>query len=282
MNEIVMGENEERAFQQALEYATDWCKNHQWEIGAAEMALGTAAIAWGVQHGAITMGKDIIDAAFLNGNATAKLGAVFGGCLGATAGIVLGSVGLVFGGGAVGIPCALLAGAGSAVLAACGYTAGDLAHHFLHPPVDIGAFLGSASVLAVGVALMIDGARRIMKDPRVLAAASWVKDGIIHLVELSGIKNVIQLILSKPETPADAIGRIGTASAAAAGAGVVGASVAAGTVTVLGSHALGAAALSLGLVSAPIWPVVACGAAGLGVGYAVWAVGRDLWIKARR
>ena len=33
---------------------------------------------------------------------------------------------------------------------------------------------------------------------------------------------------------------------------------------------LGAAALSLGLVSAPVWPVVACGAAGLTLGLAAW------------
>lgn len=54
----------------------------------------------------------------------------------------------------------------------------------------------------------------------------------------------------------------------------LGGSVAAGSVTVLGSHALGGVALSLGLVSAPLWPVIAGGAAGLAVGYGAWKLCR--------
>ena len=192
---------------------------------------------------------------------------------------MLGSIGVAALGGGVAVPAALLAGAGSLMLGACGYTAADLVHRFLNPSVDIGAFLASASVLAVGVALMIDGARRIIKDSRVLAAASRVKDGIIYLVELSGINQVMRDILSKPETSGDAMGRIATAGAVAAGTGAMGATVAAGTVTVLGSHTVGAVALSLGLVSAPIWPVIVCGAAGMGVGYAAWSVGRRIWVR---
>jgi hypothetical protein len=50
------------------------------------------------------------------------------------------------------------------------------------------------------------------------------------------------------------------------GAGAfIGPAVAASTVTVMGSSALGGAALTLGLVSAPVWPVVAVGAAGAAV-----------------
>jgi hypothetical protein len=282
MSEIAMNGNDQQVFKQALDYAIGWSKQHQLEIGAAEMALGAAAITWGIHHGAITMGKDLVDAALSHGEVAKDLGGLFGGCLGATAGIVLGSIGIAALGGGVAVPAALLAGAGSVILGACGYTAADLAHRFLNPPVDIGTFIGSASVLAVGIALLIDGARRIIKDARVLAAVSKVKDGIIYLVELSGLKQVVKDILSKPETSGDAMGRIATAGAVAAGTGAVGATVAAGTVTVLGSHAIGAAALSLGLVSAPLWPVIVCGAAGMGVGYAAWAVGRRMWLSRDR
>lgn len=56
----------------------------------------------------------------------------------------------------------------------------------------------------------------------------------------------------------NASGVVATAAGIALGA-TVGTSVAASTVTVLGSQTLGAAALGLGLVSAPLWPVLAIG-----------------------
>ena len=50
----------------------------------------------------------------------------------------------------------------------------------------------------------------------------------------------------------------------------IGSGIPIGSVTVLGSQGLGAVALSLGLVSAPVWPLIAGGAAGLALGVAVW------------
>ena len=38
----------------------------------------------------------------------------------------------------------------------------------------------------------------------------------------------------------------------------------------LGSQALGGAAVSLGLISAPVWPIVAGIAGGAGIGYAAY------------
>jgi hypothetical protein len=61
-----------------------------------------------------------------------------------------------------------------------------------------------------------------------------------------------------------------TSAATALAGGAIGSSIAAGSVTVLGSSGLGAAALSLGLVSAPVWPVIACGVAGLTLGLVAW------------
>ena len=52
--------------------------------------------------------------------------------------------------------------------------------------------------------------------------------------------------------------------------GVVGSVLAAGSVTALGSSSLGAMALSLGIISAPIWPVVAGAAGGAALGIMAW------------
>lgn len=65
---------------------------------------------------------------------------------------------------------------------------------------------------------------------------------------------------------------VGNEGSDATARAVIGGHIAAGSVTVLGSHGLGAAALSLGLISAPVWPVIAGGAAGLAVGLAGWKV----------
>jgi len=293
MNQTVMSESDRRVFRQAVDYATDWSKHHQWEIGAAEMALGAAAIAWGVQNGAIEMGRNVVASAFSHGNLGEKIGAGLGGGVGAVAAGVLGSIGLAAGGTAIGIPALILIGGGSFVLSAVGYTAGDLIHKFLHPAADMAQFLGAASVMAVGLALLIDGTRRVIKDQRVLAAASRVKDGIIYLSNLTvqvvansaeEFKALMKTLASRPETAGDAAGSVVTATAAATGGAVIGTSVAAASVTVLGSHALGGVALALGLASAPLWPAIACGAGGLAAGYATWKACRFFGCKvaARR
>ena len=204
---------------------------------------------------------------------------------------MLGSIGVAGMGGAIGIPAAIVIGGGALLLGATGYTAGDLTSKFLNPPVDVGQFFANASIMAVGVALLVDGARRIIKDERVLAAASRVKDGIIYLTQLAvqvvassmaELKKLMQELIQKPDSLVDVTGSTATAAVAAAGGAAIGGSIAAGTVTVLGSHALGAAALSLGLVSAPVWPVIAAGAAGLGIGYAAWKSAKFLAVKMQK
>lgn len=289
MKEIAMEQNDQLAFKQAVEYASDWCKKHQWEIGAAEMALGASVIALGVQSGAIEIGKDIVGSALHNFNIGDKLGGAIGGGTGAVAGAIIGSIGVVpFGG--IAIPAAVMIGGGALVLGSLGYTAGDLIYNFLNPASDLGQFFAGASLLVVGAALLVDGARRIIKDKRVLAAVSRIKDGVLCLVDLavkvvaksmSELKTLMQKLFSKPNSTVDAAGSVMTAAAAAGGA-AIGGSIAAGSVTVLGSHALGAAALSLGLVSAPLWPVIASGAAGLGIGYAAWKSVKFLGIRIKK
>ena len=134
----------------------------------------------------------------------------------------------------------------------------------------------------VGVALIIDGARRVINDPKALSVLSSYKDMVIDLKDLtarvvaSSIEELQGFIEELKKLPEDKVESSLTAGTAALGAGVgasVAGAVAAGSVTVLGSHALGGVAISLGLVSAPVWPVVA-GVAGVaggaGVGYAVF------------
>ncbi len=58
-----------------------------------------------------------------------------------------------------------------------------------------------------------------------------------------------------------------------------GVTAAASTVTVLGSSALGGVAVALGLASPPLWPAVACGAAGLAGSYAYWRLNRPKVIR---
>ena len=289
MKEIEMGENEKRVFKQAMDYATDWCNKHQWEIGAAEMALGAGVIALGVQNGAIVMGKDIVGSALSSFNMGDKLGGAIGGGIGGVAGAIIGSIGVVGMGGGIGIPAALLIGGGALVLGSVGYTGGDLIHNFLNPPIDPTQFFANVSLLALGTALLIDGARRVIKDERFLAALSYVKEGIIYLAKLTAqvvAKTTSELteFMRKlgnvvPETPVDAAGTVLTATGAVVVGTTIGGSIATGTVTVLGSHAIGALALTLGLVSAPLWPVIAGGAAGLGFGYASWKAARHFGKK---
>lgn len=88
-------------------------------------------------------------------------------------------------GSAIGIPAAVVIGGGALILGSAGYTLGDLTTKFLNPPVDPVEFFGAASVLAVGVALLIDGARRVVSDKRVLEMSSKIKDGVIYLFDLT-------------------------------------------------------------------------------------------------
>lgn len=142
----------------------------------------------------------------------------------------------------------------------------------MNAPNGFGDLLLEGAIVAVGLALIIDGARRVVNDERVLSSASRVRDGVISLVPQASEAvaatwdDLQDLVRDAAESPtAYATGGATTLAGVA-----IGSSLAAGSVTVLGSSGLGAAALSLGLVSAPIWPIIAGGAAGLTLGIAAW------------
>lgn len=255
MRKMFMNDSDKRAFRMALNFSKGWCSKHQVLVGVGEMALGAALITWGLHTGSVQLGADVVSDGGLLGGATG-LG------LGAVAGNIIGAIGIVPLGG-IAIPAIAMIAGGAAIFGAFGYTVGDIAARFSAHVGGFGDLLLGASALSVGLALLLDGARRIAKNATVRKVASMLKDGVIYLVRKAaegtartwkGVqKQLKQLGIS------DAI----TGSASVAGGMAVGAGIAASTVTVLGSHGLGALALSVGLVSAPIWPVFAGGAAAL-------------------
>ncbi|MDO8812403.1 MAG: hypothetical protein Q7J38_10315 [Gallionella sp.] len=271
MNEIVMYEPDDRGFRKALDYCKEWSAKHQAEIGVAEIALGAGIIAWGVQSGQIEMGIDFVASKLSeNGLSGSTIGTGVGAGIGGMAGNILGSIGIAAMGTAVAIPAVAVIGGSAAIFSLFGNKIGEM---FTPSHGDFGDFCAGASIVAVGAALMIDGARRIVKDKRVLQMASKVKDGVIQLAPLTTeavartwkeLQDIINKLAEHPEA------KVITVSAATGTAAATGALLGASSVTVLGSHGLGALAISLGLVSAPVWPIIAAGAGGLVLSMAAW------------
>lgn len=263
------------AFERALRYCKEWGTQHQAEVGIAEMALGAGLLSWGAINGHIEIGRDVIASSLgeIGGLAGMGIGSASGAAIAAT--ILKG----IFVGGVVGVqgtfalPAFAIIGGATAILGAFGYTAGDLIGRIVDPPMGYKELLGEATIVLVGAALLIDGARRLVTDKRLLETASSLKDGAIYFSA-----EATNILASTPEAFKRLIEEFDKTTAArcatysgVAGAGAAGGGIWAGTtVTVLGSKALGAAALSLGLVSAPVWPVIAGGAAGLALGVAAW------------
>lgn len=270
MTAIVLREQDKVGLERMLELCRTWCADHQAELGVAEVALGVAVVAWGVQTGSIQFGTDVVATAFSEGGIIGGLAGASAGGIGAS---ILGSIGVVGGGVAFGIPALALASGGALILGAAGYAVGDIAEKLIAPASGFSDALSSASALTVGIALIVDGARRVITDKRVLEISSKLEHGVIYLAPLTvkivarskdELRSIIHELAAAPTTG------VTSATAGTAAGAAIGGSLAAGSVTVLGSHGLGALALSMGLVSAPVWPVIAGGAAGLAVGLAAW------------
>lgn len=266
MHEIALSNVDESVRRGFTERCKAWASSHQAEVGVAEMAMGAALLAWGVSSGHVLMGEHVVASKL--SDVGAAVGTAVGGIAGAgfaatlLKGLFVGGVALVQ--GTVAVPALVLVGGGAMVLGAFGYTIGDVVGRLLEP--NLGEVLGTASALAVGLALLVDGARRFIKDERILAESARFVDGVVHLVQRVG--EVIATTFEELQEFAREFSfdaGVGTASLAggAAAGGALGASLAAGSVTVLGSHSLGAVALTLGVVSAPVWPIVVGCAAGL-------------------
>lgn len=278
MEVIVMNGPEKSGFEKAIDICKVWGSEHQAEIGVVEMAMGAGLIYWGLQSNLIQMGSDVV------GSQWADIGGLSGASLGGIGAPIIAGTFLksIFVGGVSGVagvsliaamPVVALVGGGAAILGAFGYTAGDIVSKFVESTTPtFGDLIVGGSLVTLALALMIDGARRVINDERISNLASKIKDGVIQLAP-NGTEIVakswdeLQLIIK--ELASNPTFSLSTGASVAAGA-AIGGSVAAGTVTVLGSHGLGALALSLGIVSAPILPVIAGGVAGLAIGVAAW------------
>lgn len=277
MKEITLTEDEKGKLGEVMDYVHDWCSKNQWAVGIGEMAAGAGLIATGIHIGHIHMGTDLLGTKLGGFNTESLASGALGGAAGAVAGAILGSIGVATGGGAIGIPAWLLISGGAAVFGSAGYSIGDAVHNFLHPALDVGQVFAGTSLLAIGTALLIDGARRLITDEAFKSLLSDFRDGVVRLARLAvevvadsfdALKTLVEGMV--PTGSVDAAGSAAVGVAGAAAGAAIGGSVAAGTVTVLGSHAIGGLALSLGLVSAPLWPVIAGGAVGLTAGYGAW------------
>jgi len=274
MSEIVLRAVDKSGFERALELCQKWSAEHQAEIGIAEMTLGAAILSWGVLNGHIVMGQDLAASklADIGGLAGIGIGTVGSAAIAATIlkGVFVGGVGMVA--GITCIPAFAIIGGGALILGNFGYVIGDKLTGFFNVDAGFGDLLMGASIVAVGAALLIDGARRIVKDERVLALASKFKDGVIQLAPqateiVAASWDELQGLIEEMARSPSGYTTAGTGAIAGA---AIGSTLAAGSVTMLGSSSLGAVALSLGIVSAPVWPIIAGGAAGLTLGVAAW------------
>ena len=274
--ELVLSNEEINNFNKVLEGIKDWCSENQLATGVGEMAVGANLIAWGVHNSVIEMGAQIVATQIGGTNVESLVGSLGGSGVGAVAGSILGSTGVAGMGGAVGIPAALVIGGASAVFAMTGYTVGDIAHNIANPPVDYGALsANSSSMLLIGLSLIVDGARRCISDKSVLARLSLFKEDVLYLKAITAeivartadeLNGFIDELKKLPEKNIDASAT--GESASAAGGAVAGSAVAASSVTAFGSSSIGGVVISLGIVSAPLWPVIAGVAGGAGLGYA--------------
>ncbi|KRC28748.1 hypothetical protein ASE28_17400 [Acidovorax sp. Root219] len=260
-----MREGARDAINLAIVKARQLAQEHPVELGVIEMGMGAALLAVGVNTGLILVGTDVV------ASALPSFGAAGGAALGVIAAKYIGSIGVAAMGTAIAVPASILTVGAATVFASFGVNAGNLLESLLTPSWT--SYVQPGAMALVGIALFIDGARRVIGDENLSQMKAAVTDACIELgnatveviaTTLEQLRAVAPRDLSDPKS-----GTLITAASVAIGAGA-GSSIAASTVTVLGSKALGAAALSMGLVSAPVWPVIAGGAAAGAVGYALW------------
>lgn len=276
MQAIQLTGDDRNAFDHLRMLAARWANDNQWEVGAIEAAVGAACVCWAVQSGVLTMGADLVGTALASGPSTLPMSSGLAtGALGAFSGQLLGSIGVAAMGTAICIPASVLTLGGAFVFGAFGYTAGDIFDSYVNA-IPMAELFKEAGVLAVGVALIVDGTRRIVGDPRMHQAWAKLQDHLLWIGQTSSpvvantfdeLKEWSREAFSVPQTTEAQAGAALGSSLGTIGGIAAGASLGAGSVTILGSSALGGVALSLGIVSAPVWPAVALGAAGAAAGY---------------
>lgn len=290
---------EEGKMSRILDYVSKFAEKHKVLIGTAEMAAGAALLSYGVQSGAIEMGKDFVATAFGH-NDFAKWIGLGGGAAGAVAGLIIGGVGIAAGGGAIGIPAAAVCAGAAWIFGASGFTVTSAIQSFLEEfAANFGDVLVGTGILALGIALLLDGARRVLPEnvtEKIKEAVSCFKKGIIFLVKFVGtvlantykklqdISSAAYKLINEmgPKNAGIIAGSAITTTALTVGGAAAGSAFATSTVTVLGSQALGGVALALGVVSAPVWPIVVLGVAGGSAGVVIGKLAWDYFNKSEK
>lgn len=252
-------------FGDILRGLSQWASENQGLLGVAEMAAGAALVYGGIQTGTIALGMDVV---LTTG---AKIGSILGGTVGGLGGYALGGIGIAFAGTAIAMPALLVAVLGAATFSFAGYAIGDLVHKFVGG-IDVLGLGGAIGLVALGGALMLDGARRIASSRAVRGALSTFRDGCIHLGRLAR-----QAVLRTPRELRDWLEKhrpspemAGVMAGIFAGSTAAAYATAASSVTLLGSKALGGAGLALGLVSAPAWPIMLAGGVATTASIVAW------------
>ncbi len=245
--------------------AIELAKEHQMAIGLAEMALGAGILYAGVQSGAGVLGNQILATAMPAAVATT------GGSIGAAAASLVGSIGVAAMGTAFGVPALVVTAGAAGVFALAGFAVGSGLEAFLAPPWHDS--IEPLGMTLVGITLILDGARRVLGDAKFAKLKAGVTGACIELGKISRpvvARTLAQLQALKPEDMEDAVGGAAAGGAMAILGGAGAGSLAMSSVTVMGSSTLGSAALAMGLVSAPLWPLIAGTVAGGAVGYVTW------------
>lgn len=263
--EITLASKESGQLHALFQKIREWCKDNLVVVGVAEMAIGAGVIAYALQNGLIEASAHAIAAISdpLFNNAS-KIGAGLGGTIGYVAGSIIGSIGVVALGGAIGIPATVVAGGAAVIMGLAGYSAGDLLHNFMNA-IDYQALALNGSIFLIGLGLLIDGARRCLKSESVQTVYSKLKGSTIFLADISVVviagttKQVVSLAKKALTGKGEAM-----ATGACFGLTAYLASGAMFSTAILGSPVLTSLAVSLGLISTPpLIPIVMCaGAAG--------------------
>lgn len=264
-----------------------WCAEHQVALGVGEMAAGAAMVALGVKSGAIEIGANLLVTHTPLMNAGGLAGAIAGAVTGSWVGSTLGAIGIAAAGTAIGIPAAVVIGGSAGIFALAGYALGDVLNNYLTPDLDVMALFGGGALLLAGAYLLVRGGRRLMREYNLLEplknTLSDIRDGLLILPPITA-----QVIARTQkefagftaewakgcETPLET-GLVTAASVAMGAAGMAaGGSLAIGSVAVIGSSTLGGVAVTFGLLTPPLWPVLAMGALFTGLGYTAIKAGK--------
>jgi hypothetical protein len=164
-----------------------WAKENQCAVGISEIALGVALLKYGISHDLISVGTHLVGTAF---NTSMKAGLVSGGIAG-IAGAFLGNIGVAALGGAIGIPGVVLAGGAAAVFGCAGYGVSEMLKQFtplLDQAKTVTLDFAGSSLVAIAVALIFDGAKRILGShilQKIKSAVSSFINGVLNLIKLT-------------------------------------------------------------------------------------------------